>query len=59
MFYDYEDMCDPLDVAILIVWHMQNYFNREEKTKEKYKRLWGKKLYNDLMLLHEADKNAK
>jgi hypothetical protein len=31
---------------------------REEKTKEKYRKLWGNKLYNDIMIIHEADENA-
>ena len=57
LFYDYGTI-NPLEVAILCFWHMQPYFNKEEKTKEKYKKLWGEELYNDIMLLHEADKLA-
>ena len=49
---------DHLYVAALILWHMQPYFNKEEKTKEKYRKLWGEELYNDLMLLHSADQNS-
>lgn len=49
---------NPLDVAIRIMWHMQLYFIKEEKTLNKYKKLWGEELYNDLVLLHEADINA-
>ena len=49
---------DHLYVAALILWHMQPYFNKEEKTKLKYKQLWGEVLYNDIMFLHEADKAA-
>ena len=57
LFYNDGDV-NRLDVAILIHWHMQPYFNKEEKTKEKYRKLWGDKLYSNLMLLHEADKAA-
>ena len=52
---------NPLDVAIRIMWHMQPYFwekDNNEKTKNKYRNMWGKILYDDIMLLHEADKNA-
>lgn len=49
---------DPIEVAIRVMWHMQPYFNKEEKTINKYKKLWGEELYNDIMLLHEADEAA-
>lgn len=55
LFYNYYHMCNPLDVAILIHWHMQPYFNNENKTKEKYRKLWGEPLHTDLMKLHDAD----
>lgn len=58
LFYNYEHKCDALDVAILVNLHMQPYFNKEEKTKEKYKNLWGETLYEDVMRLHEADEAA-
>lgn len=58
LFYQYEHRCNPIDVAILVNLHMQPYFNKEEKTKEKYRRLWGEKLYQDIMQLHTADKEA-
>lgn len=57
LFYSDGDI-NPLDVAILIHWHMQPYFNKEEKTKEKYRKLWGEDLYNKIMTLHNADKAA-
>lgn len=57
LFYDYEDV-NPLDIAVLVMWHMQPYFNKEEKTKEKYRKLWGEDLYKKIMKLHEADKAA-
>lgn len=58
LFYDYGNI-NPLDVSILVNWHMQPYFNKEEKTKNKYRQLWGEELYQKLMKLHEADKAAK
>ena len=57
LFYDYGNI-NPLDIAIIIMWHMQPYFNKEEKTKNKYRQLWGEKLYQKVMKLHEADKLA-
>lgn len=52
---------DPLYIAVLIRWHMQPYFwekDNNEKLQNKYRKLWGEELYNDIMLLHEADKAA-
>lgn len=57
LFYQYNGI-HPLNVAILVHWHMQPYFNKEERTKNKYRKLWGEQLYQDIMKLHEADKNA-
>lgn len=55
----YKMICSPLKVAVFIRWHMQPYFIQDnEKAHQKYKKLWGEDLYNDIMLLHEADKNA-
>lgn len=53
--------CNNLLIAVLIRWHMQPYFwekDNNEKSHDKYKSLWGEKLYNDIMQLHSADKNA-
>lgn len=52
---------DPLYIAALIRWHMQPYFwekDNNEKQHNKYRKLWGEKLYKDIMQLHEADKAA-
>lgn len=57
-FFWITDYCNSLYIAILIRWHMQPYFIKEEKTLNKYRKLWGEDLYKDIMLLHEADKNA-
>jgi predicted kinase len=48
-----------LYVAILIMWHMQPYFwekDNNEKLHNKYRKLWGEVLYQDIMQLHTADK---
>ena len=57
----YEMPCYELYVATLIRWHMQPYLwerDNNEKMHNKYKTLWGENLYNDIMLLHKADKEA-
>lgn len=59
LFFDYG--ADPLDVAVLIRWHMQPYYwerDNNEKLHSKYRKLWGEQLYQDIMKLHEADKAA-
>jgi len=50
---------DRRKIAAIIRWHMMPYvWEREnnEKLKNKYSTLWGKKLFNLIMLLHKADK---
>ena len=59
----YTMICNPLDVAVLIRWHMQPYFwekdaENGEKTMNKYKKLWGDELFDNVMRLYEADKKA-
>ena len=57
----YKMLCHPLDVAIIIRWHMQPYFwerDNNEKLCSKYRKLWGEQLYQDIMLIHKADKSA-
>lgn len=49
------------NVCQLIRWHMQPYFNKvsnREKADKKYRKMFGEKFWNDLMLLHEADIEA-
>jgi predicted kinase len=48
-----------LDVTKYIMWHMQPYFMYEEKTIDKFKKLVGEDVYGNILLLHEADMNAK
>lgn len=55
LFFEYPNHVSPLDVSILVNLHMQPYFWKEEKTYDKYKSLWGKELYDNIMKLHEAD----
>lgn len=52
---------DKLERAVLVQWHMQPYFwekENNEKQRLKYKKLWGDELYEDIMLLHDADKQS-
>lgn len=63
LFFKYPDEVDRLDVSVLINLHMMPYFwekdkEHGEKTRQKYQKLWGDGLYNNVMKLHEADKNA-
>lgn len=58
LFFNYSD---PLDIAIIVMWHMQPYFwekDNNEKLHNKYRQLWGEELYRDVMRIHEADKAA-
>lgn len=41
-----------------INFHMSPFFWKEDKTRAKYKRLFGDFLYDNLMILHECDKLA-
>ena len=58
LFYGPEEQA--LDVAVLIRWHMRPHtaWKSSEKSMWKDKRLWGERLFNDICLLHEADKYA-
>lgn len=42
-----------------IQWHMQPFFIRTEEAKNKFIKLVGQEFYDNLMILHEADKMAK
>jgi predicted kinase len=50
---------DKLLRANYIQWHMQPFFIENEKQANKYKQLWGNDFYNDITMLHEADKSAR
>lgn len=47
-----------IKVCSIIRWHMQPYFCKQPKTLERYKGLWGEELFDDIMLIHSADKYA-
>ena len=49
---------ERLFIARLICYHMQPYFNKTEKARDKWKNIWGEELNYFIMLLHEADVQA-
>ena len=56
MFYNSPD---PIQVAVIIQWHMMPFVweaKENDKLKDKYRRLWGDELYEQIMLVHAADK---
>jgi predicted kinase len=59
MFYLTFDDEDVLKITNYIQWHMQLFFIDSEKAKTKFIKLVGEEFYNDLLILHEADKTAK
>lgn len=64
LFFDWDcvDTFTLLHIAIIVMWHMQPYFwekDNNEKSRVKYQKLWGEKLYKEIMQVHEADKNAR
>lgn len=58
--YGYEDDT-ILDIVNYIQWHMQPFFmrNENEKTKNNFINMVGQGFYDNLMLLHKADIEAK
>lgn len=44
--------------AVFIQWHMAPYLWKEQKTFDKYHRIFGDMFYNELMMLHKCDKEA-
>lgn len=57
----YTNGFSPIDVSILVNLHMKPYQwekDNDEKLHDKYKKLWGKELYDNVMKLHETDKTA-
>lgn len=57
----YLNLCneDILKVTKYIQWHMQPFFIKTEKSKNKFIRLIGEEFYNNLLILHRADIMAK
>lgn len=62
LFFDYRVGVNPLNVSMLVNLHMKPYYfmqsDNPEKLCDKYKKLWGEELFDKVMLLHKADKNA-
>jgi hypothetical protein len=44
-----------IDTAALICYHMQPFFSASEKSQVKWRKRLGPELWNDILLLHEAD----
>jgi len=62
LFYFREGVLTNLDrikTSQLITWHMLPHRLETQKSIDKYKKFLGDEFYNDLMLLHEADKNGR
>lgn len=55
---DNSNTLEILSRAAYIQWHMAPYFWKHEKTKKRYKKLWGEQFYDEIMMLHECDKAA-
>lgn len=49
---------ERLFIAQLVCYHMQPYFNKTEAARRRWKEIWGDKLNDMIMLLHEADEYA-
>lgn len=47
-----------LKICQYISWHMYPYAIKQEKTKNRFIDFVGQEFYDNLMILHEADKNA-
>lgn len=45
-----------LRVSQLIAYHMRPMGWKDGRTRDKYKKLWGQEFFDQIMLLHEADK---
>lgn len=56
LFFNMGD--DTLYTSALVAYHMLPFTWKTEKVHEKYMRIFGEKMYKDIMLIHEADKGA-
>lgn len=52
------DTNEILDICLLVQWHMQPYFMKTNKSKQKLINEFGQEFYDRLMILHEADESA-
>jgi predicted kinase len=57
LFYTYKlgKLNEALEIANLIQWHMQPFFMKTEKSKQKFLSLVGQETFDKIMLLHRAD----
>lgn len=59
LYYGRSPHINNVLISAYITYHMQPYFWRDNpKNEQKYKKLWGDDFYNNILLLHEADKEA-
>ena len=59
LYYGKSPHINNVLISAYITYHMQPYFWRDNpKNEQKYKKLWGDDFYNNILLLHEADKEA-
>lgn len=59
MYKELKTACmDVVKVAQLINYHMMPYNEQTEKAKDRHRARLGDKLYNEVMMLHEADAAA-
>ena len=54
-----ETIKELLKIIFYAQYHMRPFFWDSEKARDKFKNMVGEELYNDILILHEADKMAK
>lgn len=50
---------DCLEILFYINYHMRPFDWTSDKTREKYRNIFGVRKFDNLLLLHEADKEAQ
>lgn len=58
LYYGRSPKVDKIKISAYITYHMHPYFWKNPKTEARYRKRWGNDFFNDIMLLHEADKLA-
>jgi len=59
LFFDYQSNVDVSYISALICHHMDPISWNERTNISKYKCFYGEEFYNDMMLIHEADRTAR
>lgn len=63
LFFDEFNWADSLYISLLVNLHMYPHWwagnKNKDKLHEKYRKIWGEDVYNNVMKLHEADRKAK